>query len=310
MNKIISFAAFSLMSFVGAFAQDFQGQAVYESKTSNADMKARLDANKDITPEMRKMIEERTKSMFEKTFTLDFDKTASMYKEEEKLDAPGQDQGRGGMRMMAAMMGGGPTYKNVRTKTYAISNEFMGKEFLIKDSLPKIAWKMETETKQIGNYTCYKATAVMPASKSDFRNFRMRRNADKPKDDAKPAGAKSSEAKTDAPKKTNFMDDVDMPKEITVTAWYAPEIPVSQGPEKYWGLPGLILEVNDGKTTILCSKIVLNPKDKAEIKEPTNGKVVTQKEYDDIVIKKTEEMREQFQQNHGNGGGRGMRFGG
>jgi GLPGLI family protein len=308
MHKIIFFLAFSTLSFFGACAQNFQGQAVYESKTSNADMKARLDANKNITPEMRKMIEERTKSMFERTFTLDFDKTASMYQEEEKLDAPGQEQGRGGMRMMAAMMGGGPTYKNVKTKTYAVANEFMGKEFLIKDSLPKIAWKMESETKQIGNYTCYKATAVMPASKSDFRNYRLRRNADKNGGD--PKTPDKPDDKADAPKKTNFMDDVALPKEITVTAWYAPEIPVSQGPEKYWGLPGLILEINDGKTTILCSKIVLNPKDKAEIKEPTTGKVVTQKEYDDIVIKKTEEMREQFQQNRANGGHGNMRFGG
>jgi GLPGLI family protein len=184
----------------------------------------------------------------------------------------------------------------------------MGKEFLIKDSLPKIAWKMESETKQIGNYTCYKATAVMPASKSDFRNYRLRRNADKNGGD--PKTPDKPDDKADAPKKTNFMDDVALPKEITVTAWYAPEIPVSQGPEKYWGLPGLILEINDGKTTILCSKIVLNPKDKAEIKEPTTGKVVTQKEYDDIVIKKTEEMREQFQQNRANGGHGNMRFGG
>jgi GLPGLI family protein len=33
-----------------------------------------------------------------------------------------------------------------------------------------------------------------------------------------------------------------MPKEITVEAWYTPEIPVSQGPEGY-GVAGLILEV-------------------------------------------------------------------
>ena len=30
----------------------------------------------------------------------------------------------------------------------------------------------------------------------------------------------------------------------------------------YQGLPGLILEVNDGELTIICSKIVLNPEDK------------------------------------------------
>ena len=99
------------------------------------------------------------------------------------------------------------------------------------------------------------------------------------------------------------MEDVELPKEVTVTAWYTPEIPVNQGPEGYWGLPGLILEVNDGKTTILCSKIVLNPKDKVEIKAPTNGKEISQKDYDETVTKKMEEFR---QMNKGRGDGRGF----
>jgi GLPGLI family protein len=98
------------------------------------------------------------------------------------------------------------------------------------------------------------------------------------------------------------MDALELPKEITITAWYTPEIPVSQGPEGYWGLPGLILEVNDGKTIILCSKVVLNPKEKTEIKAPSKGKVVNQKEYDETVIKKMEEFREMNQGRGGSGG--------
>ena len=49
-------------------------------------------------------------------------------------------------------------------------------------------------------------------------------------------------------------------KEITISAWYTPQIPVSAGPGNYHGLPGLILEVNDGSETVICSKIVINPK--------------------------------------------------
>lgn len=274
--------------------KDFQGMAVYESKTSTSDFKTRMEGNKDITPEMQKMIEERMKKMFEKTFILNFDKSASIYKEEEKLDAPGQ-QG-GGMRMMTSFMGGGGTYyKNVKDKMYSVDKEFMGKEFLVKDSLKTYNWKMEGETREIGGYMCYKATAVVPASKTDFRNFRPKKEGDKKEE------AKTEENKE---KKTSFLDQMDLPKEITITAWYAPEIPINQGPEGYWGLPGLILEVNDGKTTILCSKIVLNAKDKAEIKAPTNGKQVSQAEYDETVTKKMEEMMEM---NQGNGRG-GMQF--
>lgn len=205
--------------------------------------------------------------------------------------------------MMMSVMGGGPMYKNVKTKSYAIANEFMGKAFLVRDSLPKIKWQMTGDSKQIGGYNCFKATAVLPASKSDFRNFRLKDDRQDDKKDDKKEVAKADD------KKTNFMENIEMPAEINVTAWYAPEIPVNQGPEKYWGLPGLILEVNDGKTMILCSKIVLNPKEKAIIKEPTSGQVVTQKEYDEIVIKKTEEMRRQWQ-NGGHGQGRTIRIGG
>ncbi|MSP84438.1 MAG: GLPGLI family protein [Flavobacteriaceae bacterium] len=296
LRKIILSVAFSAVSFLQMKAQEFQGMAVYESKTSNSDFKTRMQGNKDMTPDLQKMIEERMKKMFEKTFILNFNKSSSIYKEEEKLEAPGQGGGGGGgMRnIWSSMMGGGGTnYKNVKQKTYSVDKEFMGKEFLIKDSLPNYAWKMESETKLIGGYNCFKATAVRPVSQSDFRNFRSKKE-DAKSEVVKPEGQA---------KKTNFMDDFELPKEITITAWYSPEIPINQGPENYWGLPGLILEVNDGKTIILCSKIILNSKEKTEIKESTNGKVISQKEYDETVVKKMEEFR---QMNQGNGG---MRMG-
>ncbi len=281
----VTFASLNLHS------QEFQGMAVYQSKTSTSDMKSRLESNKDLSPEMRAMAENMMKKAFEKTFILTFDKTTSIYKEEEKLDAPGQSQP--GIRMISSMTGGGGTYyKNIKDKSYSVDKEFMGKEFLVKDTLTQLGWKLEGETRQIGGYNCFKATAVRPVSKSDVRNFR-------PKD-------QPEKAKTDGKEKTtNLMEEIDIPENTTVTAWYTPEIPVSQGPENYWGLPGLILEANDGRTAILCSKVVLNPKDKSTIKAPTNGKVVSQAEYDEIVLKKLEELR----QMQGRNGGFQMRMG-
>jgi GLPGLI family protein len=296
MKKAILLLLFVLIYTNSQAQKDFQGMAVYESKTSTADFKVRMEGNKNINPEMQKMMEERMKKMFEKTFILNFDKSASIYKEEEKLDANPQG---GGFRMMSSMTGGGGTfYKNVKDKTYTVDKEFMGKEFLVKDSLASLNWKMEAETRVIGGYTCYKATAVKEASKTDFRNFRPKKEEEPKKDADKPAEAK----------KTNFMDAVELPKEITITAWYTPEIPVNQGPEGYWGLPGLILEVNDGKTIILCSKVILNPKEKAEIKPSSKGKVVGQKEYDETVMKKMEEFRE-MNQGRGDRGGMQIRIG-
>ena len=301
MKKIIIASIFMISGLVNA--QNFQGMAVYESKTSTADFMKGMSGNREMTPEMQKQIEERMKKMFERTFILNFDKTASIYKEEEKLDAPGGQQ-QGGRMMMSMMGGGGTHYKNAKNKQYVVDKEFFGKEFLIKDSLPKYEWKLEGESKQIGNYTCFKATAVVKVSESDFRNFRFRNN------NAAKEGEKKAETVKDTAKakKTNFTDDWEMPKENVITAWYCPEIPVNQGPENYWGLPGLILEVNDGKTVILCSKLVLNSKEKVEIKPASKGKEVTQKEYDEIVKKKMEEISEM---NSGRGGqGGGFRMGG
>jgi GLPGLI family protein len=298
MNKTIFTLAFAVVSYLGLYAQEFQGMAVYESKTSTSDLKARMEGNKNMTPDMQKRIEESMKKMFEKTFILNFNKTASIYKEEEKLEASAQ--GGGGMRMWSSMMGGGGTYyKNVKDKQYSNDKEYMGKEFLVKDSLTSLAWKMEAETRVIGGYTCYKATAVKKPSATDFRNLRPRKEDADKKEGEKPA----------ADKKTNFLDAVEVPKEIVITAWYTPEIPVSQGPEGYWGLPGLILEVNDGKTVLLCSKVVLNPKVKAEIKAPSKGKVISQKEYDETVMKKMEEWREMNQGRGGRESGMQIRYG-
>lgn len=295
MKKILYIFFISLLT-VSVDAQNFQGMAVYESKTSTAEMMKNMPKPKDVTPEMQKGMEERLKKMFERTYVLNFDKTTSIYKEEEKLDAPGQSNQ--GARMMMSMTGnGGTNFKNVKEKRYVVDKEVFGKQFLIKDTLTNFNWKMENETRQIGNYTCFKATAVVPVSDSDFRSFRFRGN--KENSEVKKDSASSS--------KTNFMDQIEKPKEKTIVAWYAPEIPVNQGPENYWGLPGLILEVNDGSTTILCSKIVLNSKERVEIKEPNKGKEVSQKEFDETLKAKIEEMQEMFRNNRGGGHGFGPR---
>ncbi|HLW41558.1 MAG TPA: hypothetical protein VKY82_04250, partial [Flavobacterium sp.] len=51
------------------------------------------------------------------------------------------------------------------------------------------------------------------------------------------------------------------------------------GPEKFGGLPGLILELHTPGMVYLCSEIVLNPKKPIVIKIP-KGKVISQEEND------------------------------
>ncbi len=279
------------------FAQaNFQGQAVYMSKTT-------LDMDnfggRELSPERKKMIMQRMKSMLEKTFILDFNKTESMYKEDEALDAPGS---RGGFGM--GSMSAGTIYKNVKDNQLLQDQEFFGKQFLIKDSLTKLDWKMSGESKQIGKYTCFKATATKKVDAADWTNMRRKnRDKDNKEDDKKEtAEVEKDSTTTDAPK--DPFEDIEIPEEVEVTAWYTMDIPVNSGPGEYWGLPGLILEVNSGRTTILCTKIVMNPSDKNEIKKPSKGKEVTMEEYQETVKKKMEEMREMFRSRGGRGGGR------
>ncbi|WP_299160389.1 GLPGLI family protein [uncultured Tenacibaculum sp.] len=270
---------------ITVFSQtNFQGKAVYKSKTT-------VDSNfggREMSEERKKQILKRMKSMLEKTYVLSFTKNESVYKEEEKLETPGIGRGF----RFGGMMSGGVTYKNIKENKIVESKESFGKKFLINNSSEKLEWMLGDETKQIGNYTCFKATLVKKTDGLDWRNMRRR-----PKRKA-----------NDTLKTKKVTDKVELPKEIKVTAWYTPQIPVSNGPGNYGGLPGLILEINEGRTTILCAEITMNPSEKIELKEPKKGKKVSKKEYAEIMKKKMEDMREMFRNRRGNRGGRGRGF--
>ncbi|WP_089262446.1 GLPGLI family protein [Maribacter sedimenticola] len=263
-------------------AQDFQGKAVYQSKTQvNFDF-----GNRNIPEDRKKEMMERMKRANEKTFVLNFNKTASIYEEEEKLEQPGERGGGRGPRFGAMTGTDGDLYKNIKDQRYLVKNELLGKIFLIDDELQALDWKMESESKKIGNYMAFKATAVKMVKRPNmWAVFRRPGRGD--------------EEKSEAEKEDEFIV-----KEVEIVAWYTPEIPINQGPGLYWGLPGLILAVNDDVTTIICSEITMNPSDKIEIKAPNKGKKVTQEEYDTIAQEKMKEMRENFRNRGGRGGGR------
>lgn len=249
---------------------------------------------REMSPEQKKRMEERMKSFLEKEFVLTFNKEESIYKEDEKLEAPGSGRSWGGF---ASSFTSGPKYKNVKSKELLQDQEFFGKQFLIKDELKSLEWKMGTETKQIGNYTCFKATATKTVDEFDWRSMRRRNDSDRDE----------GEKKNDSIKKDNDpMSEIEMPKTIEVVAWYTPQVPINQGPDDYWGLPGLILEINADRTTILCTKIVMNPEEKEDIEKPKKGDEVTKAEYNEIITKKMQEMREMYGGRRG-GDGRGRR---
>jgi len=80
---------------------------------------------------------------------------------------------------------------------------------------------------------------------------------------------------------------------INVTkAWFTGSIPVSAGPAGFYGLPGLILQVdsNDGKRTITAVSIDPSMEVTDFLVKPKEGKKVTQAEYRKIVDDKMKEM--------------------
>lgn len=68
-------------------------------------------------------------------------------------------------------------------------------------------------------------------------------------------------------------------------AWYAPKIPYQYGVMNYYGLPGLILEINKNTFLMTAVKIELNPIENIIVKEPKNVKKLTQKEFKKLTRK-------------------------
>ena len=158
--------------------------------------------------------------------------------------------------------------------TQLSAQKFQGKAYYFSKSKMELGnWgarmrSLGTETKKIGNYTCYKAAAMVPKSELNWFDFSwsdLRQNSDETQKIEEPM--------------------------IVIEAWYTPQIPVAQGPAEYWGLPGLILEVSAGNTTLLCSEIILNPKEKVTITAPDKGENITKKGYTSNIRKKMVEMR-------------------
>lgn len=266
MKKLIAFLLFVSLGFSSS-AQKISGSATYKTAS-----KMSMTLPDNIPPERKKMIEARMQKALQKEFTLEFNRNESLYKEEIPLDKEGNARG---MRMMTMMTTGtGTMYKNQKEGRFVDETELFGKKFLVKDDLETYKWELQSETKTIGNYICNKAIA-----KREQKTLTIKTEDGEMKDSS---GVDTS----------------------TIIAWYTMQLPISHGPSEYHGLPGLILEVNDGTNTILCTKVSLSTKEEKQIEEPTEGEEVTAEEFEEITEKKLQEMQRMFK-NRGNDGRHG-----
>lgn len=133
-------------------------------------------------------------------------------------------------------------YVNNSNNDITIKKEFLGNFFIIDSKLKPFDWKITKETKKIKNFTCFKATRII---KEVIYNTK---------------------------------EEVD----VTITAWFCPEINYSFGPVGNYGLPGLILELNKGRIVYYVNNIQFNDTDLI-VEKPKKGKKISNVEFDNMV---------------------------
>ncbi len=262
MKKLLLLPFIFIFGLISA-QTDMHWRAVYQyKKILDEKQKARRDSLLKAQPEMADIIQQLYKRFDDRTFYLDFTKDESVYKEKNKLNKSRNNSVRiSGLDRLI--------YKDLKSKTYVEKFPMFQETYLITDSLPDYQWKITGETKKIGNYTVIKAEGVEKISrmKTVKENKEEKKNKDKMKWEE---------------------------KELKVTAWFTPEIPISNGPEKYTGLPGLILEINREGEVILLTELIINPKKHNPVKKPEKGKIVTKEEFKKVRLEQREKMRKMY----------------
>jgi GLPGLI family protein len=274
-STILSLFLFFGIGLHTAFAQGLTGRAYYKSSSS---FSIKMDSTK-MAPEQIAQIQASLKKQMEQNYVLSFNQTESTWKKEESLGGGPATAAAGGAVFMVASSGEGSTlYKNIADQSFAQEQEMMGKEYLIQDKLEAPEWELSEETKKVGNYT---------AQKASFTRI------------------------IDAKRFSTGMTEMENVKDtIQVTVWFTPEIPVSHGPENYFGLPGLILEVQNQGRTLICEKIELNPStEPVVIERPSKGKEITQAEFRVVQEEGMKQMMNRYQGKPGSGNRMEIRIG-
>ena len=80
----------------------------------------------------------------------------------------------------------------------------------------------------------------------------------------------------------------------SITAWFCPTIPVQDGPGLYCGLPGLILDLEDGQTIYSCTAI--NTNSTREVGKPKKAKEMTEEEFASLRLRTIESLKQRSSQ--------------
>lgn len=84
---------------------------------------------------------------------------------------------------------------------------------------------------------------------------------------------------------------------IPVTAWYTPKLNIKDGPDRMWGLPGLILKTEfemNGAGIILTAKNVAVKEEEIIINKPNKGQIISEKDFMEEMMELQKKMREMY----------------
>ncbi len=233
-----------VVAFQVVFGQSTAGLIQYEDRVN---MHRRLPPDRQ---EMKAMIPEYRISKFQLVFT----QKESLYKPiiEDEEDQEFSSAG-GGMRMRFRTPNS-ETYLNVSNSAILIKQEFMGKDYLIVDSVKVSPWKFGTELKMVQGYECRQAYYT-----------------------------DESQVNVNGETRTEKRE---------ITAWYTDKIRPFLGPDRFNSLPGtvLALDINNGERVLVATKIEMRELKKNELKGPEKGQRVTQAEYRKMVDEQIQRM--------------------
>jgi GLPGLI family protein len=222
MKKIILIICAVICHF--AYAQS--GKATYSVKFIVPET---VTWNPSIKEDLLKMVESANRQ----EFLLQFNKTQSSFTLVNNMGVDESEENKKLQGLGAAMTGGANIYLD-HDKKIEIDLDFLNT--IVKKEYVENKWEITKESKQIGNYLCYKAT-----------------------------------------QKVTFINRSGKEGSKEIYAWFAPSLPYNYGPKRYYGLPGLILELQDKAITFLLTKIELQKSD-IVINFP-KGKTVSDEEY-------------------------------
>lgn len=180
-----------------------------------------------------------------------FNENESLYK--PLIEDEEEEMGGGGMRMVIRQPNN-ELYLDQSSGKILSKQEFMGKNYLIEDSVKVSPWKFGTEVKTIQGFECRQAYY------------------------------------TDSVQMNINGNPVTEKREIT--AWYTDKIRPFLGPERFNSLPGAVLavDINGGERVLIAKTIEMRELKKNELKMPASGTKTTQEEYRKMVEEQMKQM--------------------